>query len=373
MPQIIDTTLREGEQAPGVYFTLAAKKRILTGLAGLGVEEVEVGVASHEHQDLAPVCRFMHNALPDQPFSLWCRCREADIRYAASLAPSCLALSIPSSDLHLRKKLSKNRDWAANQLKLSIGLALELGIPRVAVGLEDATRAEFKFIKQLATIARNQGASRLRLADTVGIATPDQIKKLITGLLGINIELGVHCHNDFGMATANTITALEHGARWGDATLLGLGERAGNCRLEEVVCFLALLREGKPYKLDRLRELSDFTADQIGFAIPPSRPIIGSDLFCCETGLHLQGLMKDPSTYEPFDPAAIGRQRTLMVGRLAGKSCIKLTLKRLGLPWPDDQSLRHLTHRIRSLATKLRRHLSDEEIHKLASDYFPTS
>ena len=360
--KVIDTTLREGEQTPGVHFTLRVKQQIVSGLAEVGVDEIEIGVASRENTDLKPLAKYIRNTHPQQCFSLWCRCVEADISYGASLHPACLSLSIPASDLHLEKKLGKDREWALRQLRQSVQQALAAGVSRVALGLEDASRADISFVRELALAAEEAGVFRLRLADTVGICSPSSMIRLLDGISGLTIEPGVHCHNDFGMATANTITALENGAVWGDVTLLGLGERAGNSRLEEVVAYLTLQKKTGAYRLAGLPELSRMVARESGQGIPLSCPIIGANLFSCETGIHLQGIMADPATYEPFDPVNVGASRTLLIGRKAGRRSIAATLNRLGLPLPDNHSLTRLTRRIRSLAVSRGRPLHDYEI-----------
>ncbi len=365
--KLIDTTLREGEQAPGVFFTLEQKKYIINELVNIGIDEIEIGVAGKDNNQLQPLAKYIHNNHPQQSFSLWSRCRKTDITHAARLQPTCLSLSIPASDLHLQTKLGKDRKWAVKTLRQSIKQALTVGIAKVAVGLEDASRAEPDFIIELARAAETAGAFRLRLADTVGICTPSSITQLLESLDETGLELGVHCHNDFGMATANTITALEHVAEWGDVTLLGLGERAGNSRLEEVLAFFVLQNTSTAYNLTGLPELSRQVAGEINFPIAPTRPIIGKDLFSCETGLHLQGLMADPATYEPFAPEFVGARRRLLIGRQAGRRSIAATLGRLGLPRPDEKNLTRLTRQVRSLAAMLDRPLGDHEIIQIAT------
>jgi len=360
--RIIDTTLREGEQAPGVYFDLKVKKQIVDGLVKVGVDEIELGVASRENDDLAPLAEYIRTAYPQQAFSLWCRCMEADVHHGASLTPDCLSLSIPASDLHLEKKLGKDRRWALRQLRKSIKQALAAGVPKVALGLEDASRADIGFVLELAQAAEEAGAFRLRLADTVGICSPIDIARLLEKMSGLEMELGVHCHNDFGMATANTITGLENGALWGDATLLGLGERAGNCRLEEILAFFTLQKKTGTYNITALPDLSRMVAQECRQEIPLTRPVIGANLFSCETGIHLQGIMADPLTYEPFEPESVGAKRTLLIGRQAGRRSICATLSRLGVTLPDESTLARLTRQIRSLAASLQRPLSDREI-----------
>jgi homocitrate synthase NifV len=367
--KIIDTTLREGEQSPGVFFDLRGKKAIIDGLVELGVDEIELGIANREDADLSLLATYMRESHPRQSFSLWCRCLPSDIAYGASLNPTCLALSIPASDLHLEKKFGKDRQWAVRLLRHSISQALAAGVSLVAVGLEDASRADPEFILELALAAEDAGAFRLRLADTVGISTPATITQMLSGLKGGNLELGVHCHNDFGMATANTITAFEQGAAWGDVTLLGLGERAGNSRLEEVLAYLVLRKGTGNYNLLGLRELSQLVAREIGRDISSFRPIIGGDLFSCETGIHLQGLLADPATYEPFDPGLVGAKRSLLIGSKAGKHSVAAVLDRLGLPRPDAEILTRLTCQVRALASEQRSFLADQEIELLFTNF----
>ena len=363
MVHLIDTTLREGEQSPGVLFSPSTRRRIIKGLIGVGVDEIELGVVTAKGRFLESLCDWMRQVFPQQSFSLWCRCRAEDIHLAAQLRPSLLALSIPVSDLHIERKLVKTRSWAKKQLGDSIALALALGIKKVAVGFEDATRADPVFMREMAQTARLSGAFRLRLADTVGIASPKQIAKCLETVTGLGLVLGVHCHNDFGMATANTLHGLDSGADWLDATILGLGERAGNSRLEEVVSYLVLQKGIQKYDLAKLRGLSTFVAQAVGRTISPQRPVLGHEIFTCETGLHLHGLLADPQLYEPYEPESIGLKRTMLIGSKVGNRMIAATLDRLELPRPaTTHGLTDLTCRIRQLAREKKRVLSDTEI-----------
>ncbi len=367
MTRIIDTTLREGEQQSGVTFRPADKERIFSRLVACGIDEIEIGIANPQSKDLVSLSSFCRTSHPAQSFSLWCRCLEEDIRWAAKRKPSVLALSIPASDLHIIKKMGKSKKWVLNQLHHSISLALALGIEKVAVGLEDASRANPYFINMLAETADKAGAFRLRLADTVGIASPLKIITMLQDCQFGRMDSAVHCHNDFGMATANTITALEQGVKWADVTILGLGERAGNSRLEEVLAYLATQKDICNYRISHLSELSRFVEKISTHPISPWRPIIGNDIFSCETGLHLLGLDKDPSTYEPFPPCLVGRKRAIFIGRKAGRRSVAASLQRLGLPELDETSLDSLTGNIRALAENLGRPLLEKEIITLAT------
>jgi len=228
MTMIIDTTLREGEQSPGVRFTPPQKQRIIDGVARAGVKEIELGIASPLIDTTAALLAYCKNTHPGLIRSLWSRCREKDIRFAAELQADIVSLSLPASDVLIEKKMEKTREWTINRLQTAIACARRLGL-QVAVGFEDATRAELHFLLQLAKIARQGGAVRLRLADTIGTASPAEMASLVTKVARVadGCRIFVHCHNDFGMATANAVSAIEGGATGADASLLGLGERCG--------------------------------------------------------------------------------------------------------------------------------------------------
>ena len=348
-PQIIDSTLREGEQTPGVTFSESTKRAIIAGLHQVGIDEIELGIASVGHSHLVQLItdarRLTQGACR---LGLWCRCLEEDIVFAASCRPDVLSLSIPVSDSHIRDRLRKNRAWVKETLAQSIRQALAAGIPSVSVGFEDASRAPLHFLLELAKIAEQNGAQRVRLADTVGICSPEGIRKLIQALKNtVQLEVAVHCHNDFGMATANSIAALEAGAQALDATVLGLGERAGNCRLEEVVGYLTLVLGSGKYSINRLSSLCQDVAKAAQKRIPDNHPLVGSEIFTCESGLHQHGLTVNPTTYEPYAPERVGKKSTLRFGKKTGKKAVTLQLEQQGIRL-DEAQTGLLLHRIRS-------------------------
>ena len=360
--KIIDTTLREGEQTPGVVFTLEEKCRIVDGLAATGVQEIEVGIGSPLascQPDLMRYCRTHH---PDVQTSLWCRCRTEDISFTATLLPNVVSLSIPASDLHLTDRLGKDRSWAVTTLADSIALAISLGM-KVSVGFEDGTRADPAFLAHLATVAKQSGAFRLRIADTVGIASPGSVRAMITQLAGEvpDIEIGMHAHNDFGMATANAIAALESGATWVDTTVLGLGERCGCARLEEIAAYAHLIAGHPGFDVAALRPLAEQVARWAHIEIPDNLPILGNRIFTCETGLHLQGLQHNPSTYEPYAPERVGNSRKLMYGAKTGKNALAHRAASLGFHLSETRLASKL-HLIREHAQMHGRPLSDAEL-----------
>lgn len=331
MKGIIDSTLREGEQTVGVTFSLEQKLEIAKRLDRIGIEEIELGIASQYDNDLATLIKGCREMSISARLAVWCRCNGKDIDVAASAAPDVLSLSIPVSELHIKKKLGKSKEWVLKTVQESIRSARQSGIPFISLGLEDATRTEFDFVVKVIKAAEQAGAKRIRLADTVGIASPAKISSLVAQLKKLtSMEVGVHMHNDFGMATANSIAAIDAGADWSDATILGLGERAGNARLEEVVGYLAL-QEKREYQISEIPYLSRMVAAASGREIQPHQPIIGSNIFACETGLHLHGLMQAPGTYEPYEPKKVGAERRLYFSSKVGRSAMKQYFTSKGL------------------------------------------
>ncbi len=368
--KIIDTTLREGEQAPGVLLTVSEKKHIIDKLADIGLHEVELGIASPLATCLPELIAYCRENHPDLQLSLWSRCRDEDILYAASLGPDIISLSLPVSDLHLKEKLGKDRGWALKTLQRSLKTAERLGLT-AAVGFEDATRADHAFLELLSHTAEEGGACRIRLADTVGICSPGTmgtlVRRLGSGLR--SAELAVHTHNDFGMAVANAISALENGAIWADATVLGLGERCGCARLEELVGWLHLIGGHAGFRVEGLGPLARLLADSIGMRIPSNRPLLGEGIFTCETGLHLQGLQNNPATYEPYAPERVGLERKLLYGAKTGRRALASHLRSQGSPLADDRRLlfQKVTE-LRSTAQQMGRALSEGELTALLSD-----
>ena len=354
---IIDSTLREGEQTPGIAFTDLDRRSIIRYLHKVGVDEMELGIASHANRHIKQLVDDAREITRGTcRLALWSRCRNEDILYSAACQPDVLSISIPISDLHIEKRLHKDRAWVKRTLAESIQLAFSREIPYVSVGLEDSSRADPEFLKQVVRVAIQNGAQRVRLADTVGTCTPGRMQQLV-GLLNnaAPCEIGVHCHNDFGMATANSITAVEAGAKWIDATVLGLGERAGNCRLEEVVGFMSLILNNRKYKPHRLQELCRYVAEVAGIPIAGNHPVVGEHIFTCETGLHQHGLAVNPETYEPYAPCRVGKIRKLRFGSKTGLRAISLQLIKNDLHL-DDIQVRSLAGLIRSSG-----HAFDEE------------
>lgn len=360
MKGLVDSTLREGEQAFGVRFDHHQKLDIIGALARIGIEEIEVGVVGSRTQDLGLLVREARDIAGVGRLALWCRCIERDIGLAAALRPDVLSLSIPVSDLHLEKKMGRSRAWALATVRRSVEQARGNGVEEISVGFEDATRADDAFLLEMARVVAQAGARRVRLADTVGAASPSTLGALVQVLTGnCDLEIGVHAHNDFGMATANTIAALENGAHWADVTVLGLGERAGNACLEEVVAYLGLMRWKREYQVGYVKKLCQDVARMARFEIPLTKPIVGENVFASESGLHLQGLLREPATYEPFAPDKVGAVRCLRFGEKIGRRALVDSVAATGVV---GSRLDEMLAAVHSLARLRKRPLDQKEL-----------
>jgi homocitrate synthase NifV len=363
MASLIDTTLREGAQAPVPYLTTVQKAALIAALARIGVEEIELG---HAVTELAygaePLVELMDVAATFAPGvrrAIWCRARTDDIRAAAALHPEVVSFALPVSDRHLASRLHRDRAWALAEVGRLITMAREAGIGYISVGLEDASRADPDFLLEIATAASQAGADRLRIADTVGILSPNQLTKLISHVrTRFTGDIAVHLHNDFGMATAGAIAALEAGATWADVSLLGLGERAGISHTEQVAAHLTL-QGGATYDLKAARNAATMLAEWINRPIPGHAPIIGSDIFTAESGLHVAALANDPATYEPYPPETVGAQRHLRLGHNSGRTAVAALLGE----YRGD--LVELTATLRSVADSRRHSLAATELEEL--------
>lgn len=366
MMRLIDSTLREGAQTAGVLFSLPQKIAIAQAVTEIGLEELELGVVSQLDADLPGLVAACQDAQAGPRLALWCRCQREDIALAARLRPDVLSLSLPASDLHIGKRLGKTRAWLLAKLTESVGVAHDLGLTRVSLGLEDSSRADPKFLDELVATAVAAGVWRIRLADTVGILTPKQTSCLVASYRRQypSLELAFHGHNDFGMASANALSALEAGAGWADVTVLGLGERAGCARLEELVGMLTLVKKTKTYRVEGLSRLCGMVAQAAGRQISDHHPLVGEAIFTCETGLHVHGLLADPASYEPFPPERVNGQRVVRLGAKSGAQAVASYFDRLGLH--SASSLPVLVDKIRQRATELGRPLLDAEIRCLA-------
>lgn len=362
---IIDTTLRDGEQAAGICFSRSIKVTIARRLEALGVDELEVGTPAMGPEVQADIRQIVDLRLKSG-LTAWCRARTDDLVMAARCGVEGVHISFPMSAIHLNA-IGKNTVWILEQLEIIIPVA-KANFSRVSIGAQDATRCEPALLEQFAMAAATHGVDRLRIADTVGVARPSTITQLFARLHAAvpDLELEFHGHNDMGMATANTICAVEAGAAAVSATINGLGERAGNAALEQVAVALAHLPEHAcRIRLDQLNPLCRLVAKACHRRLPPDQPISGTHIFTHESGIHSHAMLADERTYEPFTPRQLGRNdRHYAIGTHSGSAAITHLMNRNGLLISKAEAVR-LQHMAAQKARAKGTFLTTSELHGL--------
>ena len=363
-----DTTLRDGEQTAGVVFTNEEKIQIARMLADIGVHQIEVGIPAMGGDEKETIKRIVELGLPVSILA-WNRAVIHDLHASIDCGVSAVAISISASDIHIQTKLMADRQWVLDSIKKSVEYAKKHNL-YVSVNAEDASRADPDFLIEFAKTAREHGADRLRYCDTLGILDPfssyERVKSLIDET-GIEVEM--HTHNDFGMATANALAGIRAGAKYVNVTVNGLGERAGNAALEEVVMALKYI-DGMDLgvKTNKLRELSEYVAAASGRTVPIWKAIVGVNVFAHESGIHADGVIKTPKNYETFAPEEVGLTRQLIVGKHSGTATLRHKFAEFGIELPEEDAAALLAL-TRVKAIQLKRALFDKELMLLFNDY----
>lgn len=364
---INDTTLRDGEQAAGVAFNLEEKVAIAKFLDAIGVHEIEVGIPAMGQEETRAISVMTEMDLQAKLLG-WNRAVISDIEASIACGLKRVHIAIPVSGIQIAAKFHGQWRITLQQLKDSISFAVDKGL-WVAVGGEDASRADESFLLDVAQYAQEWGASRFRFCDTVGILDPfstyTRVKRLVMALL---IPVEVHTHNDFGLATANALAGIKAGALSVNTTVNGLGERAGNAALEEVVMALKRIY-GVNVGLDtpRLLELSRLVAAASGCNVPPWKAIVGENTFAHEAGIHAHGVLQNPMTYEPFAPEEVGWERRLVVGKHSGRHLLSSVLEQHGI-FLNSQETQSLLDAVRQESVEKKRSLSVQELLNLVRE-----
>jgi D-citramalate synthase len=344
--RFFDTTLRDGEQTPGVSLTPDQKCTIATALAAVGVDVIEAGSAAASPGDRAAIRQIADAGLGVE-VSTFVRAMTGDIDAAVECGADSVHLVVPVSDLHIQKKLRKDRAAVAAMADRAVEYAKERGLI-VELSGEDASRADQAFLAEVFSSGVAHGADRLCFCDTVGLMTPERAALVVPPLAAI-APLSIHCHDDLGFGLATTIAALKAGASCAHVTVNGLGERAGNTPLEEAVMALErLYGYDTGIRTERLYPLSVLVSRLTGVPLPAQKPIVGELAFTHESGIHADGILKDPSTYEPLSPETVGRTRRIILGKHSGSASVQAALQESGYR-PTPAQLQEIVERVKHL------------------------
>lgn len=349
--RIFDTTLRDGEQTPGVTVTPDQKVQIAIKLDELGVDAIEAGFPIVSQGEMQAIRIISKQGLKAEVCGL-ARAVESDIDAAIKCDLKYVHTFIATSDIHMQYKLKMSPEQVLERAVKAVEYCKKHGL-QVEFSAEDATRSDRKFLLDVFKAVTDAGADRIDIPDTVGYRTPEYIAQIVNDVKSVtNLPISMHCHNDFGLAVANAIAGINSGASCAHVTINGLGERAGNASLEEFVMALEILyNKSHNIKTQLIYETSKFVSNTMGIIVQPNKAIIGENAFGHESGIHTHGVINNPLTYEPIAPELVGRKRWLQAGKHAGAHGIRAILEEFGIK-PTDEQLRTIVEKQKNVADK---------------------
>ena len=354
--RIFDTTLRDGDQMAGVELSLEDKIEIAKALDELGVDIIEAGFPISSKIDFETIKR-VSKELSKAKVAALARASKKDIDEAAASEAHVIHVFIATSNIHLKYKLGLTKEQVLNNIAEAVEYAKEYGA-LVLFSAEDATRSNREFLVKAYREAVSAGSKYINIPDTVGVATPWEIHGLVSYVrsnLPSWVWIDVHCHNDFGMATANTLAGVFAGANGVQVTVNGFGERAGNAALEEVVAALHfLMRLNTNIELKKLTWVSRLVAEKFRINLQLNKPIVGINAFAHEAGIHVHGVLSNSATYEAMAPEDVGNRRRIVLGRHSGRHAVIWALERIGIK-PTNQLVNFILYRLKEVAPKIKK------------------
>ena len=367
--RIFDTTLRDGEQSPGVALSPENKLNIAKKLDELGVDAIETGFPVISEGEQKAIKMITQANLSAELCGL-ARTNQQDIDAVVDCGLKYVHTFIATSDIHLQYKLHLSQDQALAKAVESVEYAKSRGL-QVEFSAEDATRTDRGFLKKIFIAVTKAGADRIDIPDTVGYSTPQYIAEITKDAIeATKLPISMHCHNDFGLAVANAISGIQAGAQCAHVTINGIGERAGNASLEELVMALQCLKFDQTWetgiKTKLLYETSKYVSKLAGMPVQPNKAIIGENAFGHESGIHTHGVLSNPLTYEPISPEIVGRNRWLRVGKHAGAHGVDAMLNEYGVQ-PDKNQLKKILEKVKAIGDQGKR-VTDVELLSIANE-----